>query len=126
VAPLRFGAGIKGKIVDSLAAGVPCVTTPVGAEGLDLPPAFDGGIAATAEAIAAAIQRLHDDAAANKACRAAGLRYIEEAFSEQNLDAAMSRAAGVPVAQRPPEVQQQRQAARTARDARHATLSEAS
>ena len=126
VAPLRFGAGIKGKVVDSLAAGVPCVTTPVGAEGLDLPPAFGGGIAATAEAIAAAVLRLHGDATANKASRAAGLRYIEEAFSEANLDAAMARAAGVPIAQRPSEAQQQRQTARTVRPARHATLSEAS
>jgi glycosyltransferase involved in cell wall biosynthesis len=129
VAPLRFGAGIKGKIVDSLAAGVPCVTTLVGAEGFDLPLAFGCGIAATAEAIAATVLRLHGDAAASETCRAAGLRYIEEAFSEQNLDAAMARAAGVPIAQRPPEAQQQRQAARTvrhARHARHATLSEAS
>jgi hypothetical protein len=25
VAPLRYGAGVKGKVLDSLAAGVPCV-----------------------------------------------------------------------------------------------------
>jgi GT2 family glycosyltransferase/SAM-dependent methyltransferase len=35
VAPLRYGAGIKGKITQSLAAGLPVVTTPVGAEGLE-------------------------------------------------------------------------------------------
>src|SRR5205085_5562181 len=35
VAPLRFGAGVKGKVIDSLAAGVPCVMSPIGAEGLD-------------------------------------------------------------------------------------------
>jgi len=35
VAPLRFGAGVKGKITQGLAAGLPIVTTPVGAEGLD-------------------------------------------------------------------------------------------
>ena len=34
VAPLRFGAGMKGKVTQSLAAGLPVVTTPVGAEGL--------------------------------------------------------------------------------------------
>lgn len=33
VAPLRFGAGQKGKVADSLIRGVPVVTTPVGAEG---------------------------------------------------------------------------------------------
>ena len=35
VAPLAYGAGIKGKVLDSLAAGIPCVCTPIAAEGLD-------------------------------------------------------------------------------------------
>ena len=34
LAPLRFGAGLKGKIVDSWAHGMPVCTTPVGAEGM--------------------------------------------------------------------------------------------
>jgi hypothetical protein len=34
LAPLRFGAGIKGKIADSWLAGTPVVTTPIGAEGM--------------------------------------------------------------------------------------------
>jgi hypothetical protein len=33
LAPLRFGAGIKGKLLDAWAQGTPCVTTPLGAEG---------------------------------------------------------------------------------------------
>lgn len=36
VAPLRYGAGIKGKIGTSLSHGVPCVATPIAAEGLSL------------------------------------------------------------------------------------------
>ena len=36
VAPLRFGSGIKQKLLDSMAAGLPFVTSPVGAEGLGL------------------------------------------------------------------------------------------
>lgn len=34
VAPLRFGAGVKGKIVEAMHHGVPTVTTTVGAEGI--------------------------------------------------------------------------------------------
>lgn len=34
VAPLDYGAGLKGKVTQCLAAGLPVVTTPVGAEGL--------------------------------------------------------------------------------------------
>ena len=34
VVPLRFGAGVKGKVLEALHAGVPVVTTGVGAEGI--------------------------------------------------------------------------------------------
>lgn len=34
LAPLRFGAGIKGKIYDSWASGTPVITTPIGLEGM--------------------------------------------------------------------------------------------
>ncbi len=35
VAPLRYGAGLKGKVTQALAAGLPVVTTRVGGEGLE-------------------------------------------------------------------------------------------
>jgi GT2 family glycosyltransferase/SAM-dependent methyltransferase/glycosyltransferase involved in cell wall biosynthesis len=35
VAPLHYGAGMKGKITQALSVGLPVVTTPIGAEGLD-------------------------------------------------------------------------------------------
>ncbi len=35
VAPLSYGAGLKGKVTQALAQGLPVVTTPIGAEGLD-------------------------------------------------------------------------------------------
>lgn len=35
VVPLRMGAGMKGKVIEALHYGVPLVTTPVGAQGLD-------------------------------------------------------------------------------------------
>jgi GT2 family glycosyltransferase/glycosyltransferase involved in cell wall biosynthesis/SAM-dependent methyltransferase/Tfp pilus assembly protein PilF len=37
IAPLRYGAGMKGKIGEALAAGLPVVTTSVGAEGMSSP-----------------------------------------------------------------------------------------
>ena len=36
VAPLRFGAGIKGKVITSLSYGVPCVATSVATEGMGM------------------------------------------------------------------------------------------
>lgn len=34
LAPIRFGAGLKGKLVDAMTSGTPCVVTSVGAEGM--------------------------------------------------------------------------------------------
>ncbi|QHI36443.1 hypothetical protein IMCC3317_18060 [Kordia antarctica] len=34
LAPIRFGAGLKGKLIDGMQNGTPCVTTKIGAEGM--------------------------------------------------------------------------------------------
>jgi glycosyltransferase involved in cell wall biosynthesis len=34
IVPLRFGAGVKGKVVESLSHGLPLVTTSIGAQGI--------------------------------------------------------------------------------------------
>lgn len=34
LAPIRFGAGLKGKLIDAMVNGTPCVTTTIGAEGM--------------------------------------------------------------------------------------------
>lgn len=49
VAPLRFGAGIKGKITDSWWSGTPVVTTPIGSEGMHGPLPWGGEVAENAE-----------------------------------------------------------------------------
>lgn len=61
VAPLRFGAGAKGKIAASLANGVPCVTTSIGAEGMGLVNGRDILIADTPSQFASVVRRLFDD-----------------------------------------------------------------
>jgi O-antigen biosynthesis protein len=91
VAPLNYGAGIKGKVLDSLAAGIPCVCTPVAAEGLELPGALRACVAGDAQGIAQQIRRLHDDAAWNETCRNAGLDYIAASFSPARVDTLMSK-----------------------------------
>ena len=61
VAPLRFGAGMKGKVADSLARGLPVVTTSIGAEGIGLEPGVDVLVADTAADFADAVVRLYTD-----------------------------------------------------------------
>ena len=52
VAPIRYGAGIKGKIGTSLCYGVPCVATPMAVEGMGLTPGLNVLIAESSEAFA--------------------------------------------------------------------------
>ena len=61
VNPLRYGAGVKGKIVASLAAGVPVVTTPIGNEGIYLRDGVEALLGDDAPAIAAQILALWRD-----------------------------------------------------------------
>ena len=59
VNPMRFGAGLKQKFLDSLAAGLPFVTTTVGAEGFPLGPVRDSLVADDPARFARAIGRLY-------------------------------------------------------------------
>lgn len=61
IAPLRFGAGIKGKVGEAMAHGVPVVTTSIGAEGFGLTHGFDVMIADDPAAFATAIARLYSE-----------------------------------------------------------------
>ncbi|HTL11689.1 MAG TPA: glycosyltransferase [Bdellovibrionota bacterium] len=66
VAPLRFGAGIKGKVTDSLWVGTPVVGTSIAWEGIAPPdhPPPRGSVADGVEAFAAAVAHLYSDAGA--------------------------------------------------------------
>ena len=86
VVPLRFGAGVKGKVVEALSRGLPLVTTAVGAQGIEglgcvVPVADD------ADGIARALARLMTDDAAWAAQSAAQVAFAEQRFSR----AAMGR-----------------------------------
>lgn len=61
VAPLRYGAGMKGKIGHSLSYGLPTVTTAIGAEGIGLSSGFDSLIADRAETFAECVLQLYTD-----------------------------------------------------------------
>nr|WP_242011721.1 glycosyltransferase [Acetobacter oeni] len=61
VAPLRFGAGMKGKVGQSLAGGLPVVATGVGAEGMGLEDGVDILVEDDPAAFAEAVIRLYLD-----------------------------------------------------------------
>lgn len=78
--PLRFGAGVKGKVLEALQHGLPTVVTPVGAQGL---PELDtvAPIFETAEGFACALLTLLRDDTAWIAQSAAQTAYICRRFS---------------------------------------------
>ncbi len=61
VVPLRFGAGIKGKVGESLAHGLPVVTTSIGAESMGISHEKEAMIADTPQDLAASIVRVYSD-----------------------------------------------------------------
>lgn len=81
VVPLRYGAGVKGKVLESFAHGIPCVISEVAAEGLDLPDDLSWLIARTPEEFADKIATLHTDEVLNDQLAKAGLDFIATGFS---------------------------------------------
>ena len=63
VAPLRFGAGMKGKIVQAISYGVPTVTTAFGAEGIGLKDGSSALIRESASDIADAVLQIYSNEA---------------------------------------------------------------
>ena len=62
VAPLRFGAGVKGKMLTTMAAGLPLVATSVAAEGLGLRDGLTVRLADDPKTFADAVIALHTSA----------------------------------------------------------------
>lgn len=84
LAPLRFGAGLKGKLADAMACGTPSVTTAIGAEGLagELP--WAGAIADTPQAIAEAAVTLYRDATQWYRSQQNGFAIINQRLNRQH------------------------------------------
>lgn len=84
VAPMRFGAGVKGKVAEALSLGAPLVTTPTGAQGL---PGLAGVCTVSDDpaAIAAALAKLLRDDSAWLAQSQAQTGYAAEMFGSERL-----------------------------------------
>jgi glycosyltransferase involved in cell wall biosynthesis len=83
VAPLRFGAGVKGKIGESLAHGLPVVTTSIGAEGMGFTDGEDALVADDPRAFAAAVARAYTDEELWQKLSDAGYAHVARGFSPE-------------------------------------------
>ena len=80
VAPLRYGAGIKGKIGTAMAAGLPTVATSLAAEGMSLTHAENILVADGAEGLAEAVAQLYEDEVLWNRLSRNGLEFAEKAW----------------------------------------------
>jgi glycosyltransferase involved in cell wall biosynthesis len=100
VAPLRFGAGIKGKVGEAVAAGVPVVTTPVGVQGMPLASGIDIQVADSPRGFADAVVRLLSDFDACNAQRESAWNRLRSEFGpaavEKKLSELLERVAELP------------------------------
>jgi len=80
LAPLRFGAGLKGKLTESMQYGLPSVTTTIGAEGINGKLPWPGDIADDATEFAKAAVDLYQNREKWLMAQEAGYRIIKERF----------------------------------------------
>jgi glycosyltransferase involved in cell wall biosynthesis len=85
LAPLRFGAGVKGKVGQCIAHGVPIVATPCAVEGMHLTHEVDVLIAADAASFADEILRLHRDPALWTRLARSGMDSLRRHFSPASV-----------------------------------------
>ncbi|TFH79749.1 MULTISPECIES: glycosyltransferase [Pseudomonas] len=82
LAPLRFGAGIKGKLIDAMLCGTPSVTTPIGAEGMHTDQPWPGAICHTAQDLANAAVELYRDEARWQAAQSQGQALLNDVYPQ--------------------------------------------
>lgn len=83
VVPLRYGAGIKGKVIEAMKSGIPVMTTSVGAEGIvgaeDILAVEDD-----ADAFAERIAALYNNEEKLAAMSRAGCEYVRTHYGPEN------------------------------------------
>lgn len=91
LAPLRFGAGIKGKLLDAMEYGTPSVTTSIGAESMRADLDWNGSIEDDPHQFANAAVQLYQDEISWKQSQQNGFeilkkRYLRELFEDEFAD----------------------------------------
>jgi glycosyltransferase involved in cell wall biosynthesis len=85
VVPLHAGSGMRVKILDAWMWGLPVVSTPIGAEGIEVEHGANVLIAGDARAFADATLRLLNDETLNRRLRTEGRAWVEARYSWQTV-----------------------------------------
>ncbi len=82
LAPLRFGAGLKGKVSDGWMVGTPCIATPIATEGMVREEVFGGLIVESLDEYPQRVSELYTDEDAWNTAQDKGRELIVELFSQ--------------------------------------------
>lgn len=85
LAPLRFGAGIKGKLLEAMQCGTPSVTTSIGAESMFGDLSWNGFIKDNPEDFAAKAISLYQDKTTWIQAQKNGIQIIEKRYLKSNF-----------------------------------------
>lgn len=86
VSPLRYGGGMKGKIGEAMAHGVPVVTTSIGAQGMGLINRDNSMIADSPEAFAIAIVELIENEELYSTVREKALKHVIDNYTKHKVE----------------------------------------
>ncbi len=85
LAPLRFGAGLKGKLIDGFIVGTPNITTTIGAEGMHEGCEWGGIIADNADDFALSASKLYQHPELWKRSQLNGVTILNQCYSKTVL-----------------------------------------
>ena len=86
LAPLRFGAGLKGKLIDAMQFGTPSVTSSIGAEGIQAKLDWNGFVTDDTEDFAQFAVRLYTHEQDWKTAQSNGFKLLNENFNKQKSE----------------------------------------
>lgn len=81
IAPMRLGSGLQNKLLEAIAMGVPCVTTPIANEALGATPGTHILVGSSAQELASHILSLLADPAQAQSLSAAALDFVHQNYS---------------------------------------------
>tara|TARA_R110002050_G_scaffold16019_2_gene49144 strand:+ start:244352 stop:245590 length:1239 start_codon:yes stop_codon:yes gene_type:complete len=85
LAPLRFGAGLKGKLIDGMRFGTPSITTPIGVEGMAEGLPFNGTVAANENDFANEAVALYNSKDRFVLAQENGLKILKQVYNSKIL-----------------------------------------
>jgi glycosyltransferase involved in cell wall biosynthesis len=92
LAPIRFGAGIKGKLLESMAVGTPSVTMTIGAEGIADSDVWPGQVADDPVKFAKAAVELYLNEQTWDESQKKGEAILNDKFSQTKFETSLSKA----------------------------------